>query len=132
MKRNLLIGFLCLFSLHSNAEYYYYHGEKVNININADSMVVYSPSKIRRGQTISSVQPTIIARNQVSQISLDDSTQVSAVGYIVGDTITRKMSNCFYVKLHEEADTILLKDVIEETNIIEYKPFEIITIGIDA
>ena len=54
MKRNLLIGFLCLFSLHSNAEYYYYHGEKVNININADSMVVYSPSKIRSGNIISS------------------------------------------------------------------------------
>ena len=118
MKRYFVIGFLCLFSLHSIAEYYYYHGEKVNITINADSMVVYTPSKIRSGSTFSSVQPTIIARNQVSQISLDDSTQVSAVGYIVGDTITRKMSNCFYVKLHEEADTILLKDVIEETRTI--------------
>lgn len=118
MKRNLLIGFLCLFSLHSNAEYYYYHGEKVNININADSMVVYSPSKIRSGNIISSAQPTIIARNQVSQISLDDSTQVSAVGYIVGDTITRKMSNCFYVKLHEEADTTLLKEVVRATETI--------------
>ena len=115
MKRYFVIGFLCLFSLHSIAEYYYYHGEKVNITINADSMVVYTPSKIRSGSTFSSVQPTIIARNQVSQISLDDSTQVSAVGYIVGDTITRKMSNCFYVKLHEEADTILLKEVVEET-----------------
>lgn len=115
MKRYFVIGFLCLFSLHSIAEYYYYHGEKVNITINADSMVVYTPSKTRSGNTISSVQPTIIARNQVSQISLDDSTQVSAVGYIVGDTITRKMSNCFYVKLHEEADTILLKEVVEET-----------------
>lgn len=118
MKRYFVIGFLCLFSLHSIAEYYYYHGEKVNININADSMVIYTPNKIRSGNIISSVQPTIIARNQVSQISLDDSTQVSAVGYIVGDTITRKMSNCFYVKLHEEADTILLKDVIEETRTI--------------
>lgn len=115
MKRYFVIGFLCLFSLHSIAEYYYYHGEKVNITINADSMVVYTPSKIRSGSTFSSVQPTIIARNQVSQISLDDSTQVSAVGYIVGDTITRKMSNCFYVKLNEEADTILLKEVVEET-----------------
>lgn len=115
MKRYFVIGFLCLFSLHSIAEYYYYHGEKVNITINADSMVVYTPSKIRSGSTFSSVQPTIIARNQVNQISLDDSTQVSAVGYIVGDTITRKMSNCFYVKLHEEADTILLKEVVEET-----------------
>lgn len=115
MKRYLFLGVLCLFSLYGLAEYYYYHGEKVNITINADSMVVYTPSKIRSGSTFSSVQPTIIARNQVSQISLDDSTQVSAVGYIVGDTITRKMSNCFYVKLHEEADTILLKEVVEET-----------------
>ena len=118
MKRYLFLGVLCLFSLYGLAEYYYYHGEKVNININADSMVVYSPSKIRRGQTILSVQPTIIARNQVSQISLDDSTQVSAVGYIVGDTITRKMSNCFYVKLHEEADTTLLKEVVRATETI--------------
>ena len=115
MKRYLFLGVLCLFSLYGLAEYYYYHGEKVNITINPDSMVVYTPSKIRSGSTFSSVQPTIIARNQVSQISLDDSTQVSAVGYIVGDTITRKMSNCFYVKLHEEADTILLKEVVEET-----------------
>ena len=118
MKRYFVIGFLCLFSLHSIAEYYYYHGEKVNITINADSMVVYAPSKIRSGSTFSSVQPTIIARNQVSQISLDDSTQVSAVGYIVGDTITRKMSNCFYVKLHEEADTTLLKEVVRATETI--------------
>ena len=118
MKRYFVIGFLCLFSLHSIAEYYYYHGEKVNITINADSMVVYTPSKIRSGSTFSSVQPTIIARNQVSQISLDDSTQVSAVGYIVGDTITRKMSNCFYVKLHEEADTTLLKEVVRATETI--------------
>lgn len=118
MKRYFVIGFLCLFSLHSIAEYYYYHGEKVNITINADSMVVYTHSKIRSGSTFSSVQPTIIARNQVSQISLDDSTQVSAVGYIVGDTITRKMSNCFYVKLHEEADTTLLKEVVRATETI--------------
>ena len=36
MKRYFVIGFLCLFSLHSIAKYYYYHGEKVNITINAD------------------------------------------------------------------------------------------------
>ncbi len=118
MKRYLFLGVLCLFSLYGLAEYYYYHGEKVNININADSMVIYTPNKIRSGNIISSVQSTIIARNQVSQISLDDSTQISAVGYIVGDTITRKMSNCFYVKLHEEADTILLKEVVRETETI--------------
>lgn len=47
MKRYFVIGFLCLFSLHSIAEYYYYHGEKVNININADSMVIYTPNNIR-------------------------------------------------------------------------------------
>lgn len=115
MRRYLFIGFLCLFSLQGIAEYYYYNGEKVNINICADSLVIYTPSKVRNGNNISSFQPTIVARNHVNQISLDDSLQISAVGLIVGDTITRKMSNCFYVKLYEDADTTLLKEVAEET-----------------
>lgn len=38
MKRYFIIGFLCLFSLHSIAEYYYYHGEKVN---NTVSIKIY-------------------------------------------------------------------------------------------
>lgn len=118
MKRYFVIGFLCLFSLHSIAEYYYYHGEKVNININADSMVIYTPNNIRNGNITPSFQHRIIARNQVAPITLGDSTYISAVGYIIGDTVTRKMSNCFYVKLYEEADTILLKEVIEETRTI--------------
>jgi hypothetical protein len=98
--------------------YYYYRGEKITIDINSDSMIVYRPSQIRSGNVTPSFQPTIIARNQVSLMALDNSTQIAAVGYIIGDTITRKMSNCFYVKLYEDADTTLLKEVIEETNTI--------------
>ena len=118
MKRYLFVGVLCLFSLYGLAEYYYYHGEKVAINTNTDSVVIYTPNKIRSNNAILDFQPTIVAQNQVAPIALADSTSISSIGYIIGDTITRKMSNCFYVKLHEEADTILLKDVIEETRTI--------------
>ena len=41
MKRYLFIGLLCLFNLYGMAEYYYYRGEKVTIDINVDSMIIY-------------------------------------------------------------------------------------------
>lgn len=115
MKRYLFIGLLCLFNLYGMAEYYYYRGEKVTIDINVDSMIIYTPSMNRSDNAIPSFQETIVARDQVNQISTNDSISISAVGYIVGDTIIRKMSNCFYVKLYTDADTTLLKEVVEET-----------------
>lgn len=118
MKRYVFIGILCLFSLYVIAGYYYYHGERVTININTDSVVIYTPNMIRSGHAIPSIQSTIIARSQVNQIALDDSTQISAIGYIIGDTITRKMSNCFYVKLYEDEDTTLLQEVVRETETV--------------
>lgn len=115
MKRYVFIGILCLLSLHGMAEYYYYHGEKVTININTDSVVVYTPSMIKSDNPISKIHPTTIDRNQATQLALNDSTHISAIGYIIGDTVTRKMSNCFYVKLYEDADTVRLKDIVKET-----------------
>lgn len=118
MKRYLFSGIFCLFSLLGMAGYYYYHGEKVTIDINPDSVVIYTPNNTRSSNTTPSFQHRIIARHQITQITLDDSTHISAIGYIIGDTITRKLSNCFYIKLFENADTTLLKEVVRETETV--------------
>lgn len=47
MKRYLFSGIFCLFSLLGMAGYYYYHGEKVTIDINPDSVVIYTPNNTR-------------------------------------------------------------------------------------
>lgn len=65
MKRYFVIGFLCLFSLHSIAEYYYYHGEKIPIIINADSVVLYTVGN-SRALDDNSILSTTIARNKNS------------------------------------------------------------------
>lgn len=118
MKRYLFLSILCLLSLYGMAEYYYYQGEKVTININKDSVIIYTPSMLRTGNIIPNFQSMIIKRTQATQLLLDESMSVSSVGYIIGDTITRKMSNHFYVKLFEEADTTILKEVVEETKTV--------------
>lgn len=119
MKRYLVLGFLCLLSLYGLAEYYYYRGEKVNVNVNPDSIVIYVPSKIRSSNNLANFAPVVVARNQITQFALgNENTNISSVGYIVGDSVTRKMSNCFYVKLFNDVDTTALKDVVDETNTI--------------
>ena len=65
MKRYLFLGIFCLFSLLGMAEYYYYHGEKIPIIINADSVVLYTLSN-SRALDDNSILSTTIARNKNS------------------------------------------------------------------
>lgn len=111
MKKILFVGLLCVLSIPIVAEYYYYQGERVPLVVNPESVTIYTHTA--RSSLSSSFHSFTIAKNQVPQIA---SSNISSVEYIVGDTITYRMSNCFYIKLHESADTVILKEIIEETN----------------
>ena len=65
MKRYLFLGIFCLFSLLGMAGYYYYHGEKIPIIINADSVVLYTVGN-SRALDDNSILSTTIARNKNS------------------------------------------------------------------
>lgn len=114
MKRYLFLGIFCLFSLLGMAGYYYYHGEKIPIIINADSVVLYTVGN-SRALDDNSILSTTIARNEINQYSLNRNATITSIEYIIGDSITRKMSNYFYVKLHNTVDTILLNELVTET-----------------
>ena len=114
MKRNLFIWLLWLLSISVTSQYYYYHGEKVPLIINTDSVVLYTVGH-SRALDDNSILSTTIARNEINQYSLNRNATITSVEYIIGDSITRKMSNYFYVKLHDTADTILLNELATET-----------------
>ena len=114
MKRNLYIWLLWLLSISVTSQYYYYHGEKVPLIINTDSVVLYTVGH-SRALDDNSILSTTIARNEINQYSLNRNATITSVEYIIGDSITRKMSNYFYVKLHDTADTILLNELATET-----------------
>lgn len=116
MKRYLFVAFLCLFCIHGMAEYYYYyHGKKQPLVINSDSVVIYTKSDTRVKSVDQEFVPYTIKRERVSRYQMDDNMVISSIEYIVGDKTTRKMSNCFYVKLYQYADTAILNDIVEET-----------------
>lgn len=114
MKRYLLVGFLSLLSMHGIAEYYYYHGKRQPLVINSDSVVVYTQSATRVKDVGKEYIPYTIERERANMEQIGDRI-ISSIEYIVGRNNTRKMSNCFYVKLHQYADTMMLNDIIEET-----------------
>ncbi len=116
MKRYLFVAFLCLLSIHGMADYYYYyHGKKQPLVINSDSVVIYTQSGTRAESVNQKFVPYTIKKERVSRYQMDDNLSISSIEYIVGDKITRKMSNCFYVKLYQYADTIILNDIVDET-----------------
>ena len=78
MKRYLFLGIFCLFSLLGMAGYYYYHGEKIPIIINADSVVLYTVGN-SRALDDNSILSTTIARNEINQYSLNRNNWTSFV-----------------------------------------------------
>lgn len=111
MKKVFVIIACCLLAVMSiKAEYYYYQGKKIPIVINSDSVVVYTSSVSSQIGSLD-INPTITAKNRI----LINDSLISSIEHIIGDTITRKMSNCFYIKLHQAADTTILKELIEQT-----------------
>lgn len=95
--------------------YYYYHGKKQPLVINSDSVVIYTKSDTRVKSVDQEFVPYTIRRERVGRYQMDDNMIISSIEYIVGDKVTRKMSNCFYVKLYQYADTTILNDIVEET-----------------
>lgn len=100
--------------MHGIAEYYYYHGKRQPLVINSDSVVVYTQSATRVKDVGKEYIPYTIERERANMEQIGDRI-ISSIEYIVGRNNTRKMSNCFYVKLHQYADTMMLNDIIEET-----------------
>ena len=115
MKRFLmvLIGTL-LFYVPLSAQYYYYKGQKIPIVINKDSVVVYTAHT--SNNKIFDIKASTIAIDATNEIIASDPRSIVAFGHIIGDSITNKMSNSFYIKLYKNTDTIILKELVEKTN----------------
>ncbi len=119
MKSSILIWmFIMICNIQIFAGYYYYHGEKIPLVINTDSVVVYAkPVNVEINAPYDYITTFTIPVEMINQIVTQNNVDILSVEYIVGDSIpTERMSNSFYIKLHEYADTLLLKELIEETN----------------
>ena len=95
------------------AIYYYYKGNKIPIEVNNDSIVVYVASKFN--STIVDIEASTIALNSTNDKAIFKDKEIVAIGYIAGNTVPKKMSNSFYIKLYEYADTIILNEVVKTT-----------------
>ena len=120
MKGSILIWmFMMICNIQIFAEhYYYYHGEKIPLVVNTDSVVVYTkPVNMDINAPFDTITTSTIPVEKINQMVAQNNVDILSVEYIVGDSIaTERMSNSFYIKLHEYADTLLLKELIEETN----------------
>ena len=114
MKRILFVGLLCLSSAMGMSQYYYYRGNQVPLKINADSVVLYTTNNSRAIDN-DSIQSIVVASNSIKHYTAKRDATISSIEYIIGDSITRRMSNYFYIKLHNSADTILLNELVAET-----------------
>ena len=120
MKKYILFGMLLMmFNILTRAEYYYYYqGEKIPLVISLDSVTIYTkPSNASIHSSLDSIIGHTIPIANLEQLSIPENTELLSIEYMVGDSIaTEKMSNYFYIKLHNVADTTLLYELVEETN----------------
>ena len=114
MRKVITLICCILTAMLSFAEYYYYQGERVPIVINPDSVVVYS-AEASLASGILEIKPSMEAKNNIDNVLSQNNIVVSSIEYVIGDSITRKMSNCFYVKLYQYSDTTILKNIVEQT-----------------
>lgn len=98
--------------------YYYYHGERVPLIVNMDSVAIYARLTSRNARTLSdSIVISTIPIETINQLSVQEDLDILSIEYLVGDSLsTDRMSNRFYIKLHEYADTVALKALVQETN----------------
>ncbi len=95
--------------------YYYYHGEKVPLNINSTKYYVVSRNNDNATRSIDSYEGKIIvqkdwkhfnsSRSAYSNLSLQ--RNIAAIEYVIGDSTP--ISNIFYIKLKNKSDYTLLK-----------------------
>ncbi len=115
MKRLATIGILCLLYIYATAGYYYYKGEKVPLHINPDSVTVYVQTSANKSGVLQYKSYTI-NKIEINRLSRENNRNITSVEYIIGDEHPMKMSNCFYIKLKELADTTILQKIVKETN----------------
>ena len=120
MKACILIWmFMVICNIQILAEhYYYYHGEKVPLVVNTDSVTIYATLTNRRiTDPSNSIIISTVPIEMAKQLSVQENVDILSVEYLIGDSsVTQKMSNSFYIKLYEDADTLALKELVEETN----------------
>ena len=120
MKKYILLGILLIiFNALAGAEhYYYYQGEKIPLVVSLDSITIYTkPSNFPINSTLDSIVGNTIPIDNLENIIVPANVDLLSAEYIVGDSVaTKKMSNCFYIKLYDVADTTLLHELVEETN----------------
>lgn len=98
--------------------YYYYHGEKIPLVVSTDSVTIYATlANMQISNHSDSIIISTVPIEKVNQISVQENIDILSIEYLIGDSIaTQKMSNSFYIKLHEYADTLALKELVKETN----------------
>ena len=98
--------------------YYYYHGEKIPLIVSTDSVTIYATlTNMQISNPSDSIIISTVPIEMVNQISVQENIDILSIEYLIGDSIaTQKMSNSFYIKLHEYADTLALKELVQETN----------------
>lgn len=120
MKKYISLGMLLImFNVLVRAEhYYYYHGEKIPLVVSLDSITIYTkPSNVPINSALDSIVGYTIPIGNLEQTINPENMDLLSAEYMVGDSIaTEKMSNSFYIKLHDVADTTLLQELVEETN----------------
>ena len=98
--------------------YYYYQGEKIPLVVSLDSVTVHAKHIDTSIDTsLDSIVRFTTSIDDIEEILAQENMDLLSAEYIVGDSIAQeKMSNCFYIKLHEYTDTTLLHELTTETN----------------
>ncbi len=147
MKTKILCIVLFFYALYSYAQenqvkdYYYYKGEKKNLNISKTKLVVYfeediifeqsiektySVSRKIKGNeslTVQQKRPRLVGfelkfdskRYNETYNSLKANSKIRAIEPVVGDSLPIAISNYFYVKIRNDADSVLLFQKAKET-----------------
>lgn len=147
MKTKILCIVLIFCALYSYAQenqvkdYYYYKGEKKDLNISKTKLVVYfeediifeqsiektySVSRKIKGNeslTVQQKRPKLVGcelkidskKYNETYNSLKANSKIKAIEQVVGDSLPIAVSNYFYVKLKNDSDSVLLYQMAKET-----------------
>ena len=107
-----IIILLCFVLPLSAQKYYYYKGERIDLDV-SDSVVAYTYPI----QSNDSIRPNLITKQMIHKDDAQTITkrQVLSKEYIVE---SHRMSNHFYVKLRSTTDHEALRQLAEETHVV--------------
>ena len=89
MKKYISLGMLLImFNVLVRAEhYYYYHGEKVPLVVNTDSVTIYAALTNRRiTDPSNSIIISTVPIEMVKQLSVQENVDILSVEYLIGDS----------------------------------------------